>query len=110
MGRVTVALMGRKSEEQKQADAAKKEEEAAARAEAKAAQDELNQQAAAALAAHVANLPKWEYKVIRVGEDKQKGILGSGRMETLFNDLGKSGWELVSVNEERASFKRMRRR
>jgi hypothetical protein len=103
-------LIGRKSGEEKQADAARKEQEAAASAEAKAAQDAANREAAAALAAHVANLPKWQYKVIRVGEDKQKGILGSGRMETLFNDLGKDGWELVSVNEERASFKRMRRR
>lgn len=49
---------------------------------------------------------RWEYKTIRVGEDKQKGLLGSGRMDTLFNRLGVLGWELVAVNLERATFKR----
>ena len=50
--------------------------------------------------------PRWEYQVKRIGEDKQKGLLGSGRMKNLFNDLGTKGWELVAVNEERAIFKR----
>lgn len=54
----------------------------------------------------IAALPRWEYRVIRVGGDKQRGILGGGRMEDLFNDLGREGWELVAVSEERASFKR----
>lgn len=49
---------------------------------------------------------RWEYKTIRVGEDKQKGVFGSGRMDTLFNSLGARGWELVAVNMERATFKR----
>jgi hypothetical protein len=51
----------------------------------------------------------WEYKVVRVGDDKQRGVLGSGRMEAIFNDLGRDGWELVAVNAERATFKRPRR-
>jgi hypothetical protein len=45
----------------------------------------------ATLAAHVRGLPKWEYQVKRVGEDKQKGLLGSQRMEQLFNGEGASG-------------------
>ncbi len=62
----------------------------------------------ATLAAHVQSLPKWEYQVKRVGEDKQKGLLGSQRMEQLFNGEGAQGWELVAINEERATFKRLR--
>ena len=42
----------------------------------------------------------------RVGEDKQKGLLGSQRMEEIFNAEGKKGWELIEINEERATFKR----
>ena len=57
-------------------------------------------------AAHVASLAKWEYQVKRIGEDKQKGLSGSGRMEEIFNAEGAKGWELVSINEERATFKR----
>jgi hypothetical protein len=56
--------------------------------------------------ARVASLPKWEYQVKRIGEDKQKGLLGSQRMEQIFNDEGAKGWELVAINEERATFKR----
>jgi hypothetical protein len=44
--------------------------------------------------------------VKRIGEDKQKGLLGSTRMEEIFNAEGKLGWELVAINEERATFKR----
>jgi hypothetical protein len=57
-------------------------------------------------AAHVASLPKWGYQVKRIGEDKQKGLLGSGRMEEIFNAEGAKGWELIASNEERATFKR----
>ena len=52
------------------------------------------------------SLPKWEYQVKRVGEDKQKGLLGAQRMEQIFNGEGAKGWELVAINEERATFKR----
>lgn len=92
-------LLGRKSDEEKQAEALRKEEERAARqaAEAERAQRE---------AAHVATVPKWEYQVKRVGEDKQKGLLGSQRMEEIFNGEGRNGWELIAINEERATFKR----
>ena len=94
-----MALLSRKTEEEKQAEAQAKEQEKAKREAAAAAQ-------AAQLASHVASLPKWEYQVKRVGEDKQKGILGSQRMEQIFNEEGKQGWELVAINEERATFKR----
>jgi hypothetical protein len=57
-------------------------------------------------AAAIAQLPKWEYQVKRIGEDKQKGLLGSGRMEEIFNAEGAQGWERVAINEERATFKR----
>ena len=60
----------------------------------------------AAEAAHLASLAKWEYQVKRIGEDKQKGLLGSQRMEQIFNEEGAKGWELVAINEERATFKR----
>ena len=41
-----------------------------------------------------------------MGEDKQKGLLGSQKMEQLFNGEGEKGCELVAVHEERATFKR----
>ena len=56
--------------------------------------------------AHVASLPKFEYQVKRIGEDKQKGLLGSQRMEEILNGAGSQGWELVAIHEERATFKR----
>ena len=94
-----MALLSRKTEEEKQAEAQAKEQEKAKREAAAAAQ-------AAQLASHVASLPKWEYQVKRVGEDKQKGILGSQRMEQILNEEGKQSWQLVAINEERATFKR----
>jgi hypothetical protein len=42
--------------------------------------------------------------VKRIGEDKQKGLLGSQRMEQIFNGEGAQGWGLVAINEERATF------
>jgi hypothetical protein len=41
------------------------------------------------------------------GKDKQKGLLGSQRMEQLFNAEGAQGWVLVAIHEERATFKRL---
>lgn len=91
----------RKTDEEKQADAERKErEESIAQAQ--------RQETAERVAAHEASLPKWEYQVKRVGEDKQKGLLGSQRMEQIFNGEGAKGWELVAVHEERATFKRRR--
>lgn len=49
---------------------------------------------------------RWEYRASRVGEDKQKGLTGSRRIEEIFNKLGSQGWELVAINMERAVFKR----
>ena len=80
--------------------------EAEAKAREKAEHDAAAAEQASRRAAHVASVPKWEYQVKRVGEDKQKGLLGSQRMEQIFNEEGKQGWELVAINEERATFKR----
>lgn len=94
-----MALLNRKSDEEKAAEAEAKEAERAAR---QADEEER----ARKLAGHIATVPKFEYQVKRVGEDKQKGMLGSQRMEQLFNAEGKLGWELIAINEERATFKR----
>jgi hypothetical protein len=94
-----MALLGRKTEDEKAAEReAKAQEEQAKQAEKAGRQ--------AALATHLQTVTKWEYQVKRVGEDKQKGILGSQRMEEIFNGEGAQGWELVAINEERATFKR----
>lgn len=53
-----------------------------------------------------APLERWEYKVKRIGEDKQKGLLGSQRMEQILNAEGARGWELAGINMERAILKR----
>lgn len=49
---------------------------------------------------------RWEYRVVRIGSDKQKGLFGSERMQTILDSIGAQGWELVAVNMERATFKR----
>ncbi len=90
----------RKSEEEK-AEAA----EAKAQAKAEAAREADARKAM--IAAHVAELPKWEYQVKRIGEDKQKGLLGSQRMEQILNGEGGRGWELVMISAERATLKRL---
>lgn len=77
-----------------------------AHARARAQGDQVKAHQAARAQRDVSPATRWEYKTIRVGEDKQKGRLGSGRMDTLFNQLGALGWELVAVNMERATFKR----
>ncbi len=89
----------RKTDEEKQAEREHKERQASADQVARQAHVER-------IAQHEASLPKWEYQVKRVGEDKQKGLMGSQRMEQIFNGEGAKGWELVAINEERATFKR----
>jgi hypothetical protein len=49
---------------------------------------------------------RWEYKVVWVRRGAQKGAMGSRTMELAFNKVGSQGWELVAVEEERATFKR----
>jgi len=49
---------------------------------------------------------RWEYKVIRVKDDWQKGYAGSRSMQLMFGKLGSLGWELVALEKERAVFKR----
>lgn len=56
---------------------------------------------------HIASLPRWEYQVKRIGEDKQTGWAGSERMEQILNSAGADGWELVAIHAERATFKRL---
>ena len=99
-------LLRKQTEEEKQAKAAAKEEAAQLKAETRERERQEQQAAEAAKQAFVQTLPKWEYQVKRVGEDKQKGMLGSTRMEQIFNGEGRNGWELVAVHEERATFKR----
>ena len=71
-----------------------------------AAEAEAREQAEAETAELLRTIPRWQYQVKRVGEDKQRGLLGSQRMEQLFNAEGAKGWELIAINEERATFKR----
>src|SRR5947209_19522709 len=49
---------------------------------------------------------RWEYKVVWIMKGQQKGAFGSSSMELNFNKRGSQGWELVSVEAERAIFKR----
>ena len=88
--------IGRRSDEEKA-------EHAEAKAQAAAEADQRRQM----IEMHVADLPKWEYQVKRIGEDKQKGLLGSQRMEAILNGEGGRGWELVAIHAERATFKRL---
>ncbi len=101
-----MALLSRKSEEEKEAERAAQDTAQAARQAEQQAEQAAREQAQAAFAAHVRSLPKWEYQVKRIGEDKQKGLLGSKRMEEILNGEGVNGWELVAIHEERATFKR----
>lgn len=105
-----MGLLSKKSEEEKAAEWRAKAEarraEAEANEKARAEKQAAESAAAAKREAHIASIEKWEYQVKRVGSDKQKGLLGSQRMEQLFNTEGKLGWELVAINEERATFKR----
>ena len=50
----------------------------------------------------------WEYKVVDVHALLQRGLEGAAHMEFTFNTLGKDGWELVTIVEDRATFKRPR--
>jgi len=102
-------LLGRGKTDEQKADLAKAKEQVEAiktQARERDAREAAERQAR--VQEHVRSLPKWEYQVKRVGEDKQKGLLGSQRMEQLFNGEGAQGWELVAINEERATFKRLR--
>lgn len=55
-----------------------------------------------------ARTSRGEYQVKRIGADKQRGPLGSRLMEQILNGEGVNGWELVTVNDERVTFKRRR--
>ena len=103
-----MALLARKTEEEKAAAVEAKAAVEATNAEARERAAADNDARRAGMDEHIRLLPKWEYQVKRVGEDKQKGMLGSQRMEQLFNGEGAQGWELVAINEERATFKRLR--
>lgn len=76
-----MALLGRKTEEQKQ-------DEARAKADVQAIRDAAAAEERRKLDEHLKTIPRWEYQVKRVGEDKQKGLLGSQRMEQIFNAEG----------------------
>lgn len=101
-----MALLTRKTDEEKREQVEAKERVRAIKDAARATEDAAKAEQAAKLRDYVASIQKWQYQVKRVGEDKQKGLLGSQRMEQLFNAEGAQGWELVAINEERATFKR----
>ena len=105
-----MGLRTRKTEEEKAAEWRAKAEARKAEAEAKdedrAQKDAATEAAAARQEAFIAGIPMWEYQVIWVGKDKQKGMMGAGRMKDMLNNEGKRGLELVAINEERATFKR----
>ena len=101
-----MALLKRATEEEKAERERIKLEENEQRETERAEQERQRQAREVELEAFRATLPRWEYQVKRVGEDKQKGLLGSQRMEQIFNAEGAKGWELVMINEERATFKR----
>jgi hypothetical protein len=48
----------------------------------------------------------WEYKVVDVHALLQRGLEGNEHLERALNALGKEGWELVTIVEDRATFKR----
>lgn len=79
-----MGLLSSKTAEEKVAERASKEQRKVEEARARNAARLDRERAAAARAvaeeAHMGSLPKWEYQVKRVGEDKQKGLLGSQRM------------------------------
>ena len=99
-------MLTKKTEEEKAQDEAAKARDR--EQQARATEEYLAAARAEAdrVSAFQAMLPRWEYQVKRVGEDKQKGLLGSQRMEQIFNGEGAKGWELLVINEERATFKR----
>ncbi len=74
-------LLGRKSEEEKEAKREQKEAEHAGQTAARQVEAERRSE-------HLATIPKWEYQVKRISEGKQKGLLGSQRMEQIFNGEG----------------------
>lgn len=101
-----MGFLKQKTEEQKQAEARQKAEKDAAFVETKAKREAAEQVQRERTAAFQKTLPRYEYQVKRVGDDKQKGLLGSQRMEQIFNGEGAKGWELVTINAERATFRR----
>lgn len=101
-----MALLARKTEDEKREQAEAKERVKGIKDAAQATEDAVKAEQAVRLREHLASIQTWQYQVKRVGEDKQKGLLGSQRMEQLFNSEGAQGWELVAINEERATFKR----
>jgi hypothetical protein len=101
-----MGFLKQKTDEEKQAEAQAKAERQAADAAAKVQREAAEQAERERVAAFQATLPRYEYQVKRVGDDKQKGMLGSQRMEQIFNGEGLNGWELVTINAERATFRR----
>jgi hypothetical protein len=101
-----MGFLKQKTAEEKRADAEAKAERQAAQEAAKAEREAAAQAERERIAEFQRTLPRYEYQVKRIGDDKQKGLLGSQRMEQLFNGEGARGWELVTINAERATFRR----
>jgi hypothetical protein len=88
-----IALLNRKTSEEKAA-------EEQARAEANAAEEAVRAAAAEQLAAHVATLQKWEYHVetIDLTSHWTKAMQAAAiqTMRDKINALGAEGWEMIS--------------
>jgi hypothetical protein len=70
--------------------------------EARQAQVERRAEREAAVAA----LQKWDYKVLYIREGRQKGMMGSGGIESDLKELGKQGWEVTGVIGDRILLER----
>jgi hypothetical protein len=90
-----MALLKRKTEDEKESAAAEK---------ARAARISSGTQER--IAKWQEDLPRWEYTTKYQREGRQKGFWGGGLMAAEFSAMGKAGWELVGIYEERAVFKR----
>ena len=44
-------------------------------------------------------MPKWEYRVIELGDEVEDGAGRVSEYQDILNGLGEEGWELVSVTE-----------
>jgi hypothetical protein len=81
-----MGLLKKNTKEERAAKASAKAMADLLQAEARERDREQREAAAVQQRAFVQTLSKWEHQVKRVGEDKQKGLPGSGRMEQIFNE------------------------
>jgi hypothetical protein len=44
-------------------------------------------------------MARWEYRVIELGDEVEDGAGRVAEYESILNELGEEGWELISVTE-----------